>query len=46
MNLVQDKRLNHSVTEVIAGIRQAECAQLLRDFFRQLRKNKTAGLER
>jgi tRNA(adenine34) deaminase len=38
MNLVQDKRLNHSVTEVIAGIRQAECAQLLRDFFRQLRE--------
>ncbi len=38
MNLVQDKRLNHTVSEVIAGIRQEECAQLLRDFFRQLRE--------
>jgi len=38
MNIVQDKRLNHSVVQVIAGIRQQECAQLLRDFFKQLRQ--------
>ncbi len=38
MNLVQDERLNHSVGEVIAGIREHECAQLLRDFFRALRQ--------
>ena len=38
MNIVQDQRLNHTVTEVIAGIREAECAQLLRGFFKQLRR--------
>lgn len=36
MNLVQDKRLNHQA-HVIHGICQNECAQLLRNFFRQLR---------
>jgi tRNA(adenine34) deaminase len=38
MNIVQDQRLNHTVAEVIAGIREAECAQLLRGFFKQLRR--------
>lgn len=32
-NLTDEPRLNHRV-EVIAGVREAECAQLLRDFFR------------
>lgn len=32
-NLTDDPRLNHRV-EVIAGVREAECGQLLRDFFR------------
>jgi len=38
MNLVQDERLNHSVGEVIAGIREQECAELLRSFFKALRQ--------
>lgn len=32
-NLTDEPRLNHRV-EVIAGVREAECGQLLRDFFR------------
>jgi tRNA(adenine34) deaminase len=35
--LVTDSRLNHRM-EVTAGIRQEECAALLRDFFAQLRR--------
>ncbi|MCG3172393.1 MAG: tRNA-specific adenosine deaminase [Myxococcota bacterium] len=31
-----DPRLNHRV-EVVSGVREAECAELLRDFFRRLR---------
>lgn len=37
MNLVQDRRLNHHV-EVMDGICHEECAQLLQEFFRQLRR--------
>jgi len=36
MNLVQDRRFNHSV-EVYDGICQRECAELLRNFFQELR---------
>jgi tRNA(adenine34) deaminase len=36
-NLLTDPRLNHSV-EVVFGVRQAECAALLRDFFAKRRK--------
>jgi len=43
MNLVQDKRLNHCVAEVIAGIKEQECSELLRGFFRQLREKKEAS---
>ena len=32
-DVVRDPRLNHQV-EVVAGIREAECAALLSDFFR------------
>lgn len=36
MNLLQDERFNHR-TEVVSGIRQEECSELLSDFFRKLR---------
>ncbi|WP_461370106.1 tRNA adenosine(34) deaminase TadA [Candidatus Darwinibacter acetoxidans] len=36
MNLVQDKRLNHTV-EILDGICQKECASLLQEFFQRLR---------
>lgn len=35
-DVVRDSRLNHSV-EVVAGVRQAECAELLSGFFGQRR---------
>ncbi|OEH84307.1 tRNA-specific adenosine deaminase [Desulfuribacillus stibiiarsenatis] len=37
MNLLNDPRFNHQ-TEVIQGIHQDECSQLLKDFFKRLRK--------
>lgn len=39
LNLLQDTRFNHQ-TEVIIGIEQAHCRQLLTDFFRALRQKK------
>lgn len=39
MNLLQDERLNHQV-EVVAGIKEDECRQLLKDFFKMLRERK------
>ena len=36
MNVVQDRRLNHTV-EVMDGICQRECADLLQEFFQRLR---------
>lgn len=36
-SIVQDDRLNHWV-EVISGIREEECARLLREFFQELRE--------
>ncbi|MEL6329050.1 MAG: tRNA adenosine(34) deaminase TadA [Planctomycetota bacterium] len=35
--LLADDRLNHHVGEIVAGVREDECAQLLRAFFRKLR---------
>jgi tRNA(adenine34) deaminase len=35
-NLVQDPRLNHSL-EVVSGVLEAECAEVLRAFFRERR---------
>lgn len=32
-DLLRDGRLPHPVPEVVAGVRAAECAELLRDFF-------------
>ncbi|SMO93592.1 tRNA adenosine(34) deaminase TadA [Melghirimyces algeriensis] len=40
MNLLQDTRFNHQ-PEVINGIMEEECAELLTDFFRKLRKRKS-----
>jgi tRNA(adenine34) deaminase len=37
-NLVQDPRLNHAV-EITAGVLEAECAEILRAFFRERRRS-------
>ena len=37
MNIVQDPRLNHRV-EVIPGVMEEECGELMKSFFRRLRK--------
>ncbi|ADG80911.1 tRNA adenosine(34) deaminase TadA [Thermincola potens] len=37
MNLAQDPRLNHRV-EVVAGVLEEECSELMKEFFRRLRK--------
>jgi tRNA(adenine34) deaminase len=39
MNIVQDSRLNHWV-EIISGVLEEECSDLIRDFFQQLRKGR------
>jgi tRNA(adenine34) deaminase len=39
MNILADKHLNHQ-PETETGILQEECSQLLKNFFRQLRRNK------
>ncbi|WP_108722134.1 tRNA adenosine(34) deaminase TadA [Gorillibacterium timonense] len=41
MNLLQESRFNHR-TEVVPSILQQECAAQLTDFFRELRRKKTA----
>ena len=38
-NIPQEKKLNHFV-EIETGVMQAECSGIIRDFFKQLRKNK------
>ena len=40
-SIVQNERLNHWV-EVISGVREAECAHLLRTFFQELRERDQA----
>lgn len=37
MNLLQEQRFNHQV-EVVEGVLQTECSELLSSFFRKLRK--------
>jgi len=37
MNLLADSRFNHQ-TEVISGVEQEQCAELLTSFFRRLRQ--------
>jgi len=41
MNLLQEPRFNHE-TELTSGILQAECAELLKAFFKQLRLRRKA----
>lgn len=43
-NIPGDERLNHRV-DITTGVLQEECSALLKDFFRQLRRNKTKTLE-
>ena len=43
-NIPQDPRLNHFV-EIETGILQEECAQLLKEFFRELRKRRKSKTE-
>ncbi|MCR5481325.1 MAG: tRNA adenosine(34) deaminase TadA [Clostridia bacterium] len=38
-NIVQEQRLNHCV-EVETGLLQEKCSGIMKDFFRELRKNK------
>ena len=38
-NIPQEKKLNHFV-EIETGVMQAECSGIIRDFFKQVRKNK------
>jgi tRNA(adenine34) deaminase len=39
MNLLQDERFNHQ-SEVIKGVCESECGQILTDFFRRIRERK------
>jgi tRNA(adenine34) deaminase len=39
MNLLQEERFNHQA-EVISGVLQEECGQMLSDFFRKIRMKK------
>ncbi|WP_093042001.1 tRNA adenosine(34) deaminase TadA [Thalassobacillus cyri] len=39
MNLLQDERFNHQA-EVVHGIEEESCGQMLSDFFKQLREQK------
>lgn len=39
MNLLEDERFNHQV-ELTSGVLEQECGNLLRDFFRDLRRRK------
>ncbi len=38
-NVAQDKRLNHQI-EIVGGFMEAECSQLLKDFFKKKRNQK------
>ncbi|WP_340640080.1 tRNA adenosine(34) deaminase TadA [Bacillus atrophaeus] len=42
MNLLQEERFNHQA-EVVSGVMENECGQMLSDFFRNLRKKKKAA---
>jgi tRNA(adenine34) deaminase len=41
-NVTQDERLNHQV-EIIPGVMEPECGELLKQFFRRLREQRTAA---
>ena len=40
MNLLEESRFNHR-SELITGVKQEECAALLKDFFKNLRRKKS-----
>ncbi len=40
MNILQDERLNHYV-QIETGIMQQQCEQIMKSFFRKLRKKKS-----
>jgi len=42
MNLLDESRFNHQVP-VVEGVLAEECGQMLKDFFRGLRKKKQPG---
>ncbi|MBU5261203.1 tRNA adenosine(34) deaminase TadA [Bacillus atrophaeus] len=42
MNLLQEERFNHQA-EVVSGVLENECGQMLSDFFRNLREKKKAA---
>ncbi|MBU5266133.1 tRNA adenosine(34) deaminase TadA [Virgibacillus proomii] len=42
LNLLNDDRFNHQA-EITAGILETECANLLKDFFKELRQRKKQG---
>lgn len=42
-NLVANSKMNHQI-EVIAGVKNEECKQLLQNFFRKLRERKIGNL--
>lgn len=44
MNLLEEPRFNHQVP-VVEGVLADECGQLLKDFFRGLRKKRTGSVE-
>jgi tRNA(adenine34) deaminase len=43
-NIVQEEKLNHNVN-IEYGILQEECSQILKDFFKNLRRTKEQKLE-
>jgi tRNA(adenine34) deaminase len=45
MNLLQDSRFNHQ-TEIVAGVLEEECGELLSSFFRKLRQEKKKRKQR
>lgn len=45
MNLLQEERFNHQA-EVVSGVLEKECGQMLSDFFRNLRDKKESCQEK
>ena len=45
MNFLQDERFNHQ-SEVVEGVLEEECGQLLSDFFQGLRERKKEEKEK
>ena len=39
LNLLQMKEFNHQA-ELVTGVLESECSQMMKDFFKELRENK------